>query len=246
MLISHKYKYVFIETPQTGCSAIRNELIENYSGEIILSKHSVYSHFLAIATSEEKKYFVFSSIRNPLDKSVSTFLKFKTNHRNRYTNKIDINDYRKSLLIYRDRLFFRKVVKPDFSFKNYLESIKPYDGISTLDHKKFNFIIRFENLNDDFKKVLKQLQIKSVRDLPLYNATATKKDYNNFYEDLEVQKLAFKKFAVFMNYWNYKFPSNFDDNKISYSQIIKWKIYHIIRIFIWSYYRKGLKDLKDV
>ena len=49
-----------------------------------------------------------------------------------------------------------------------------------------------------------------------------------------------------MNYWNYKFPSNFDDNKISYSQIIKWKIYHIIRIFIWSYYRKGLKDLKDV
>ena len=77
MVISHYYKYIFIETPQTGCSAIRNELLENYKGEIILNKHSVYSEFLASASKEEREYFAFSSIRNPLDKHTSSFLKLK-------------------------------------------------------------------------------------------------------------------------------------------------------------------------
>ncbi|MFT4802456.1 MAG: hypothetical protein ACI93N_002234 [Flavobacteriaceae bacterium] len=240
MVISHKYKYVFIETPQTGCSAIRNELIENYSGELILSKHSVYSHFLAIASSEEKKYFVFSSIRNPLDKCVSTFLKYKTNHNNRFTNKI-VTNWRKALFQYRDRVVFKKVISNDFAFIDYLKIIKPYDDISTLDHRNFGFIIRFETLNNDFIKVLKILDINPKRNLPKFNSTATKKDFNIYYKDLEVQKLAFNKLAVFMDYWDYKFPSYFPNNRISLVQNLQWKVNHVIRIFTWRHLRKRMK-----
>jgi hypothetical protein len=42
-------------------------LCELYDGEKILSKHSRYHEFLKIASEEEKKYFVFSGIRNPMD-----------------------------------------------------------------------------------------------------------------------------------------------------------------------------------
>ena len=56
MVISHRFKYLFIETPQTGSWAIRDELIKNYHGLPILSKHSVFSEFLEIASEEEKTY----------------------------------------------------------------------------------------------------------------------------------------------------------------------------------------------
>ena len=62
MIISDKYRYVFIQTPMTGSSAVAKELMENYDGRAILSKHAVYSTFLANANSEQKKYFVFSGI----------------------------------------------------------------------------------------------------------------------------------------------------------------------------------------
>ena len=241
MVISHKYKYVFIETPQTGCSAIRNELIDNYSGESILRKHSVYSHFLINASEEEKNYFVFSSIRNPLDKVVSTYLKFKTNHRNRFTNELSKN-WRKAIFEFRNRIMFKKINNAEFSYNDYLKNIYPYDDISTLDHKKFNFILRYETLDEDFERVLQLLDIKQTRELPKYNATASKKNFMHYYIEKETQLLAFKKFAIFMDYWNYEYPKDWGTFKIKVSQKLKWRLFHFIRIFTWGYFRKNIKN----
>src|SRR5690242_2440526 len=85
MVISDKYKYVFVELPLTGSTAISNELCEMYDGKKILRKHSKYQEFLEVAKEEQKKYFVFSGIRNPMDLVVSEFLKKKNNHKQRYT-----------------------------------------------------------------------------------------------------------------------------------------------------------------
>ena len=67
MIISHKYKYLFVELPLTASTAVSKELRENYDGESILYKHATYHEFLKIASPEEKKYFVFSGMCNPLD-----------------------------------------------------------------------------------------------------------------------------------------------------------------------------------
>ncbi len=42
MIISHKYKYLFIELPRTGTTAISKELRERYAGELIYEKHTKY------------------------------------------------------------------------------------------------------------------------------------------------------------------------------------------------------------
>ena len=55
MIISHKYKYLFIETPHTGSTAISNELQENYDGQRILHKHAYYFEFARQASEEERK-----------------------------------------------------------------------------------------------------------------------------------------------------------------------------------------------
>src|SRR4051812_19495236 len=86
MVISDKYRYVFIELYFTGSTAISSELCELYDGKKILNKHSRYHEFLKIATEEQKKYFVFSCIRNPMDMVVSAYMKFKTNHQGKYTD----------------------------------------------------------------------------------------------------------------------------------------------------------------
>ena len=54
MIISHKYKYVFVGLPLAASTAISKELCEQYDGKAILAKHSIYQDFLKIATEEEK------------------------------------------------------------------------------------------------------------------------------------------------------------------------------------------------
>ena len=53
MIISHKYKYLFIGLPLAASTAISKELCEQYEGVPILSKHSIYQDFLKTATEEE-------------------------------------------------------------------------------------------------------------------------------------------------------------------------------------------------
>src|SRR3989344_2092106 len=105
MIISHKYKYVFIELSRTASEAISCELCEFYAGERILWKHASYRDFEKIAGSKEKKYY-----------GSSIYYEWKT---------------------------------------------KDFD--------KLNYIYRFENLQDDFREILKRLKIKQVRPLPVIN-----------------------------------------------------------------------------
>src|SRR6056297_762692 len=87
MIISHKYKYLFIEIPRTGSSAISQELQKYYDGISILRKHATYMEFEKIASAEEKQYFVFTGVRNPLDDAASIYLKLGNNHRGVFSNE---------------------------------------------------------------------------------------------------------------------------------------------------------------
>jgi hypothetical protein len=86
MIISHEHKLVFIEIHLTASWAIHNELCQNYRGKPILHKHATYAEFRRHATDEELDYFVFATVRNPLDKIVSTYHKLKNDHKEVYSN----------------------------------------------------------------------------------------------------------------------------------------------------------------
>ena len=87
MIISHKYKYVFIGLPLAASTAISKELCEKYDGKPILSKHSIYQDFLKIATKEEKEYKVIACARNPLDISVSYYTKMINDSSGNFTDE---------------------------------------------------------------------------------------------------------------------------------------------------------------
>ena len=87
MIISDKYKYVFIGLPLAASTAISKELCEMYSGRPILSKHSIYQDFLKVATVEQKRYKVLACARNPLDIGVSQYTQNDEYANGNYSNE---------------------------------------------------------------------------------------------------------------------------------------------------------------
>ena len=86
MIISHKYKFVFIGLPFSASSAISKELYLQYEGIPYLRKHSLHHEFEKVATKIEKDYFVFAVLRNPMEIVVTAYEKMKANSKGNFTN----------------------------------------------------------------------------------------------------------------------------------------------------------------
>ena len=82
--------------------------------------------------------------------------------------------------------------------KIFYSILKVYDEVSSLDHSKLNYVMKFETLESDFEKVLTQLNIPLVRKLPRFNSTEQKKDYMDFYKSEKIRRIAIKKMGPFL------------------------------------------------
>lgn len=237
MVISHKHKYLFIQLPQTACTAVQNELIENYDGEKIHFKHAFYSDFLKNASAEEKKYFVFSSLRNPLDIVVSKYFKYKTDHVGAYSNqrKKKFGKFHKYLLWYTDKARYNFITNDDASFGDFFRKFYtlPYASWAVLDHQNFDYIIRYENLQEDFAQMLKLINVEPVRPIPSKNVTGTKsRDFWSYYDTPELREKAVKLFGNYMEDFEYDFPEEF--KQFSKASDFKYNMVTSTRKFYWN------------
>jgi len=141
---------------------------------------------------------------------------------------------------------FSDIKNAQLTFQEYfLKYYKvPYDRWSRLDHEKFNYIIRYENIQNDFRTVLQKLNIEPVRDLPTLNKTEGKQDYTNYYTP-EIQKRAVFVFGPFMDKWGYSFPDDWNVKRTPLSSTILFSLLGIRRNLIWRQKDK-VKELKEV
>jgi len=209
MIISHKNKYVFVQTPRTASTAIGKELRLNYEGEDILWKHARYSDFLKIATSDEKNYFAFTGIRNPSDSLVSLYFKLKTNHEGSYEGENGPEKWVSKQKI--EQYNFIKKINADFpAFFNKFYADKIYNKQRlTKDFDSTDYIYRFENLQEDFSTILNKLGLKQKRVLPIINETTEKKKYEAYYTK-DIQKRAWLHFEKQMRELEYDFPKGWE------------------------------------
>lgn len=238
MIISPIHKYVFVELPHTASTSIAKELLEHYDGHKRLAKHSPYNKFLSSANAEEKEYFVFSCIRNPLDVVITEYFRLKTNHKEAFTKPKKWKRNGGWVPNYQLRQFkFIQDNNADFAtfFKRYYRV--PYDSWSCLNHKQFDFVVRFENLQDDFSKLLYLLGIELKRDLPLSNKTGGKKDYLSYYTP-DIQDQAKRVFSPFMKEWGYDFPPEWGNSSISQLRQVEFYLHRISRKLYWRYFKK--------
>ena len=242
MIISHKYKYIFIGLPLAASTAISKELCEQYEGKPILAKHSIYQDFLKIATEEEKKYSVIACARNPLDLSVSYYTKMINDISGNFSNErllrkngghLKMRDYKLSRYLrdnnssYGD--FLRRYYL--FPFDNWLSITSPYCG----------FIIRFENLQEDFEKALKYCNISPKRKLPIINKTKNKVGFESFYNEKN-SELSLSIFGPYMLKHGMPFPEIWKEKKVSSFSLLLFKLFGYIRKIYWI--KKSYRNTK--
>jgi hypothetical protein len=244
MVIDHKYKFIFIELPLTATSAISKEIREMYGSQPFLNKHATYRKFLKAASPAEKKYKSIGSMRIPLDQTVSMYFKYKndkeleerfTTGKNRRRRGTPLRQFL-SIKRHRDRSNY--VLKNNAGFEEYFLKFFhwPFSNWSILDHKKFDHIIRFEHLAEDYKKVFTCVGVPVLRDLPLANKTPGRtKDFWSYYESDRAKRRAKFVFGPFMRYWGYEFPGSWDHIKEPWHAQLLYDLFNIPSKIYWKY-----------
>jgi hypothetical protein len=240
MIISHKHKYLFVELPRTGSTAVRRELRHYYDGTPILFKHATYHDFQRVANAEEKNYFVFSGIRNPLDEAVSLYFKYKTDHQARFSHLEQTEKNWLVRFITKKKYDFVQGSDADFSTYFMKHYWLPYSNWSALSHKEFDFVIRFENLADDFAQALRLIGLEAKRPLPVVNKTARRRQSFTTYYSPEAIRRAKRVFGPYMQQWGYEFPPEWNNAPIPWWNQMEFELWSKTRLLYWKYIRPRL------
>lgn len=232
MIISHKYKFLFIGLPFSASSAIIKDLHSKYNGLPYLRKHSLYHEFYNKASKKEKTYFKFAVLRNPMEIAVTSYEKMKANAKGNFTNPSLFKE-NGGHITRNQRKKFSFIKKKNVTFQQYFLKFykKPYDNYSSLTLDKCDFIIRYENLDKDYQKALNIIGIETPSGLELVNKTkGKKKDLLSYYTN-DIQHRAVSVFGPFMTKYNYDFPVKWSNTKVPKKSIVQFKILSFLRKF---------------
>lgn len=227
MILSDRHRYLFVELPHTGSTAVAAELCAHYGGRPVLHKHARYHQFLAQAASPQRLYFVFSGVRNPLDEAVTYYFRYKTDHQGRYSSPANwkcnggsVSDHSVAQ--------YRFISDHQADFATYLRRFyrKPYDNWSNMAHRRMDYLIRFEALQADFAAVLERLGIEPVRPLPVLNKTAGRRRTFSEYYPPELRPWAARIFGPFLLHWGYRLPPEWGALRVPLSSRL---LFHLLR-----------------
>lgn len=211
MIISHKHRFIFIEVPKTASSSIanflqeylpknnieceRHEIISGSDWVFTRKKTDTYPHchrhcdLLSVLKDfpNASKYFKFCFVRNPWDRVISWFF------------------YKKGQL---------KNPKRKQSFNEFLKEIQLSPQIEIMNHtpQNFDFIGRFENLQNDFETICDKIDINfhhlphiiPLSHQPTFVGNNKNKHYTSYYND-ETRQVVAEKYAQDIEYFGYKF-----------------------------------------
>lgn len=201
MFISHTHKFLFIKTRKTAGSSIEKFFLDNLDDKIIFGgmppenlepincnkciEHKGWKFIGKKYKQEWNNYYKFTIERNPWDKVVSLyFWQIKTEPQHNITS---FEDY----IFNKCKLYNKK------DWNLYTKDNKPI----------VDYIIRYENLNEDFSKLCDNLKIPYDNNLQKINLKSSIRKNNN-YKDMynsETRDIVSNVFKKEIDYFNYQF-----------------------------------------
>jgi hypothetical protein len=210
-MISHKHQCIFIHIPKNAGQSIENIFVTDSGltwktrAPLLLRKNNDPAQgpsFLAHLTAEEyikfgyisaeqfQNYFKFAVIRNPFSRAISFYKYFK------YQSTLTFNEFVPQVFakwLWKDEYWF---VRPQSEFVS-----------NSAGEILVNDLIKFENLDQDFQKVAKKLNVQQ-HSLPHVNNSDNKKPrikFRNWREWLQRRwvALGIKKIPTYNTYHEY-------------------------------------------
>jgi hypothetical protein len=200
-MISFQKRFLFVHIPKTAGNSIQSVLRDYSEDELValrgeqdgverfglrnpkykIKKHSTLAEYrAALGEREFGNLYKFTCVRNPWDRMVSYYFT--------PTQKAEAWDRKK----------FRKIISRALSVADYLRVNKgegdPFGNV--------DYVMRFENLTDDFRTVCAALDISRTI-LPKYNRS-NREHYSKYYDE-ELRELVRERFAAEIERFGYTF-----------------------------------------
>lgn len=199
-MISRKKKFIFIHIPRNGGTSVNFALKQfciNYPEEkpgvhkkvpAIFYKHASIKEICKSSQIKCKSFFKFTTVRNPWDRILSLyFWGIYIYPMQSFVQEKDFNSWVKNVFMYQE--ICEKFRRTQF------------DYISIDSKIKMDYIMRFENLQNDWLEVCKRLGIKV--ELPIIYKT----DHENYthYYNSESRRIIEKIFAIDIEHFGYQY-----------------------------------------
>jgi hypothetical protein len=217
MLLSIKYKFLFVHIAKTGGTSVRTSLqslrwrdpwyypmflcsrFSHLSGHRIGSKFPRHSKIIAAKEMLPAEFFdslfKFSFVRNPWDLQVSSFHHIKRERPNFLFGHDDFES------------FMRFKFDPHREYQFHIDTSLQLQSDYLVDlHGNIlvDFIGKYESLQDDFSQACERIGIKDITLPHKREAKDRKKDYRSYYTD-ETAELVAKHFEQDIRLLNYQF-----------------------------------------
>jgi len=200
-MISFQKRFLFVHVPKTAGNSIQSVLRGYSEDELValrseqdgverfglrnpkykLKKHSTLAEYrTALGETEFGNLYKFACVRNPWDRMISFYFTPTQN------------------TVAWDPKKFRKIIVKALPVSDYLR----LDERDSDPFQNVDYIIRFENLADDFRAVCAALDI-SPTNLPQYNRS-NREHYSKYYDD-QLRELVRARFAAEIKRFGYTF-----------------------------------------
>ena len=194
MPISNKHKLLFVHINKTAGRSIELGNLFNVPHEVG-SDHRTVKDYIRKLGYNFNTYFSFSIVRNPWDKMVSMYF-FRQQRGFDDSLQYEFGEWLEFLPSFP---YFQN--NKHHYYRNQLDWL-----VDTSKRVKVNYIIRFENLQEDYSRLLDKLYLDG-REYPLLHENKgikRKKDYTQYYDQRSINKVA-EYFNLDIKYFRYEF-----------------------------------------
>ena len=183
----HFDNFIFIHINKTGGTSIAKAL------NLLLRHNTALEKIAEVGEQKWHNLYTFAFVRNPWDKVVSHFhYRIQTNQTGLEVNPIEFKDWVQLTYGQQDPKYYDnpKMFMPQSDW------ITDHDGSVLVD-----FVGRFENLNEDFNTICKQIG----RNVSLPHVKSSKRgNYREYYDDLTI-KIVEEWFSKDIDKFGYRF-----------------------------------------
>ena len=190
MPILYNLNAIFIHIPKTAGTSIETILFENINSNDYLKywygnvnnyelDHSTIKYLVENCKHYNKNFFKFCVVRNPYERLVSEY-KYCKNYYSRFIK--NINSFKEFIFELNSK--FNQVLENEENNHHLISHYLPQYKFTHIDSKNsLDFIMKFENLEEDWIKLCENLKIN--KKLIKVDKYSSKKKYNylDYYDD---------------------------------------------------------------